>query len=181
VRSSYNNPAWCLLIPSTLCRQRFLRLNLSMEPFSLVTACYHVISKCIKLSKRLSQFIEDGRNVDDFVIQALQETQCLYKVLRSINTTVLNNPTSQSFLTTEDDAGNIREALGQAITGSGAAVARFQTLLDGVLPSTRALSVTRRALAGQRLRAKTNELLHFRQQMQTYTGILHMALQTITV
>lgn len=152
-----------------------------MEPFTLVTACYHVIAKCIKLSRRLNQLVEDGRNVDDFVIQALQETQCLYKVLRSINTTVLNNPTSQSFLTSEDDAGNLREALGQAITGSGAAVARFQTILNGVLPSTRPLSVARRTLASQRLRVRTNELLHIRQQMQTYTGILHMALQTITV
>jgi hypothetical protein len=140
-----------------------------------------VISKCIKLSRRLKQFIEDGKGVDGLVMQALQETQCLYKVLRSINTTVLNNPTSQTLLTSEHDAGNLREALGQAITGSGAAVARFQAILNGVLPSAGALSAVRKALASQQLRAKTSELLHIRQQMQTYTGILHMALQTITV
>jgi hypothetical protein len=129
----------------------------------------------------LNQFVEDGRNVDDFVIQALQETQCLYKVLRSINTTVLNNPTSKSFLTTDNDAGALREALAQAITGSGAAVARFEIILNGVMPAPTTLSVARKALASQRLKGRTNELLHIRQQMQTYTGILQMALQTITV
>jgi ankyrin repeat protein/Tfp pilus assembly protein PilF len=152
-----------------------------MEPFTLATACSHVISTCIKLSRRLNQVIEDGRNVDDFSIQALQETQCLYKVLRSIHTTVLNNPASQSFLTTRNDASGLREALGQAISGSGAAVARFETILNGVMPSPKALSVARKALASQNLRGKTSELLHIRQQMQTYTGILQMALQTITV
>lgn len=154
-----------------------------MEPFTLVTACCHVISKCIKLSSRLNQFVEDGRNVDDFVIQALQETQCLYKVLRSINTTVLNNPASNSFLRGEknNETENLREALGQAITGSGTAVARFESILHGVVPSNKALSVARRAIASQRLRGKASELLHIRQQMQTYTGILQMALQTTTV
>jgi hypothetical protein len=152
-----------------------------MEPFRLVTACYQVISKCNKLSKLLNQLIGDGKGVDSLALQALQETQCLYKVLRSINTTVLNNPTSRTLLASDHDAGNLREALGQAITGSGAAVARFHAILNGVLPSAGALSAVRKAPTSQQLRAKTSELLHIRQQMQTYTGILHMALQTITV
>ena len=71
--------------------------------------------------------------------------------------------------------------MAQAIIGSGAAVARFETILNQVMPSPRALDVARTALAGQKLRAKSNELLHIRHQMQTYTGILQMALHTITV
>jgi hypothetical protein len=152
-----------------------------MDPFALTTACSAVITTCIKLSRRLNQFVEDGRNVEGFIIQALQETQCLYRVLRSLNATVLNNPTSKSFLTADNDAGALRDAMAQAITGSGAAVARFETILNGVMPSPKALSVARKALASQRLKGKTNELLQIRQQMQTYTGILQMALQTITV
>jgi hypothetical protein len=152
-----------------------------MDPFSLATACYRVISTCVKVSRHLNRLIEDGRNVDDFVIQARQETQCLYKVLRSINATVLNNPTSKSFFSTDHDVGVLRDALAQAIIGSGAAVERFETILNVVMPSPKTLSVARKAQAGQKLRGKTNELLHIRQQMQTYTGILQMSLQTITV
>jgi hypothetical protein len=152
-----------------------------METFSLTQSCYKIISTCVKLSRRLNQIIEESRNVDDFITQALQDTECLYRVLRSINTTILNNPGSKAFLTSDNDAGALREAMAQAIIGSGAAVARFETILNQVMPSPKALGAARTALAGQKLRVRSNELLHIRHQMQTYTGILQMALHTITV
>jgi hypothetical protein len=152
-----------------------------MDSFSLAQSCYEILSTCVKLSGRLNQIVEDSKNVDDFITQALQETECLYRVLRSINTTILNNPSSKAFLTSDDDAGALREAMAQAIIGSGTAVARFETILNQVMPSPRTLEVTRTASAGQRLKARSNELLHIRHQMQTYTGILQMALHTITV
>jgi hypothetical protein len=152
-----------------------------MDTFSLAKSCYQVLSTCVKLSRRLNQIVEASRNVDDFITQALKETECLYRVLRSINTTILNNPSSKSFLTSDNDAGALREAMAQAIIGSGAAVARFEAIFNEATPSPRALGVTDTALAGQRLRARSSELLHIRQQMQTYTGILQMALHTITV
>jgi hypothetical protein len=152
-----------------------------METFSLTQSCYKIISTCVKLSRRLHQIIEESRNVDDFITQALQDTECLYRVLRSINTTILNNPGSKAFLTSDNDAGALREAMAQAIIGSGAAVARFETILNQVMPSPKALDAARTALAGQKLRVRSNELLHIRHQMQTYTGILQMALHTITV
>lgn len=152
-----------------------------MDTFSLAKSCYKILSTCVKLSRRLNQIVEESRNVDDFIPQAVQETECLYRVLRSINTTILNNPSSKAFLTSDNDASALREAMAQAIIGSGAAVARFETILNQVMPSPRALDVARTALAGQKLRARSNELLHIRHQMQTYTGILQMALHTITV
>jgi len=153
---------------------RLPSLSLPMDTFSLAKSCYQVLSTCVKLSRRLNQIVETSRNVDDFITQALKETECLYRVLRSINTTILNNPSSKSFLTSDNDAGALREAMAQAIIGSGAAVARFETIFNEATP-------TNAALAGQRLRARSSELLHIRQQMQTYTGILQMALHTITV
>jgi hypothetical protein len=152
-----------------------------METFSLAKSCYKIISTCVRLSRCLNQIVEESRDVDDFITQALQETECLYRVLRSINTTILNNPSSKAFLTSDNDAGALREAMAQAIIGSGAAVARFETILNQAMPSPRALDATRTAPAGQRLSARSNELLHIRHQMQTYTGILQMALHTITV
>jgi hypothetical protein len=152
-----------------------------MDTFSLAKSCYKILSTCVKLSRRLNQIVEESGNVDDFIPQAVQETECLYRVLRSINTTILNNPSSKAFLTSDNDAGALREAMAQAIIGSGAAVARFETILNQVMPSPRALDAGRTALASQKLRGKSNELLHIRHQMQTYTGILQMALHTITV
>jgi hypothetical protein len=152
-----------------------------MDTISLAKSCYKILSTCVKLSRRLNQIVEDNRNVDDFITQALEETECLYRVLRSINTTILNNPSSKSFLTSDNDAGALRETMAQAIIGSGAAVARFETILNEVMPSPRALDVARAAPASQKPRARSTELLHIRQQMQTYTGILQMALHTITV
>jgi hypothetical protein len=152
-----------------------------MDPSTLTKACYAVISTCLRVSRRLNRLIEDSRNVDDLITHSLEQTQCLYRILRSINTTVLNNPTSTTYLNTDSDAGTLRDAMAQAITGSGAAVANLETILNGIMPSPKAPGVARRALASQRLREKTNEILHIRQQMQTYAGILQMALQTITV
>ena len=152
-----------------------------MDPFTLATACYAVISTCIRVSSRLTQFVDDNRNVDDLIQNGLDETQCLYRILRSINTTILNNPASTTYLKTDSDAGTLRDAMTQAITGSGAAVANLEAILNGIIPSPKALGAARKALAGQKLKEKATELLHIRQQMRTYSGILQMSLQTITV
>ena len=152
-----------------------------MDPFTLATACFTVIATCARVSRRLTQLVEDSRIADGLVTQGLDETQCLYRILRSINTTILNNPTSTTFFNSDDDAGTLRDTMAEAITGSGAAVANLEAILNGIMPSPRALGATRKALASQRLKDKANELLHIRQQMQTYSGILQMALQTITV
>ena len=152
-----------------------------MDPFSLATACYAVISSCVKVSRRLNQLIEDSREVDELIQESLAQTRCLHRVLRAINNTLLNNPTSTSFLTKDSDASALREAMKQAIIGSGSAVARFEGILNAVLPSPKALGLARKAMASHRLRERSNEILHIRQQMQTYAGILQMALQTVTV
>ncbi len=152
-----------------------------MDPFSLATACYAVISSCVKVSRRLNQLIEDSREVDELIQESLTQTRCLHRVLRAINNTLLNNPTSTSFLTKDSDASALREAMKQAIIGSGSAVARFEAILNAVLPSPRALGLARKAFASHRLQERSNEILHIRQQMQTYAGILQMALQTVTV
>lgn len=152
-----------------------------MDPLSLATACYAVISSCVKVSRRLNQLIEDSKCIDELIIESLNQTHCLHRVLKAINSTLINNANATSFLATDSDAGALREAILQAIKGSASAIATFENILTGVLPSPRALGLARKAWASQRLQQRANELLHVRQQMQTYTGILQMALQTVTV
>ena len=152
-----------------------------MDPFSVGTTCYAVISACLKISNHLNQLVEDCRNVDDFISQSAEELRCLTRTLRAVDATLSNRGKTASTAAANSEDHVLQSAIAHALKGCGEAVGRFKKILDQAQLAPKSLGLARKALVSYRLKDRASEILQIRQQIQTYSGLLQMTLQMTTV
>ena len=146
-----------------------------VEPLSITTGVLSLLGVCFNVGVELKRFRDGVAVVNTTVDGLLHDVSGLEQVLESMKGTFdqANNPhPSQA----TGHIGNHWKNLSRSLQDGQNTLIRLQELLEGVNKSVTLLDGPRRQL---RFNSAAEQIVAFRQQIQSYRDALQLSLQTI--
>lgn|SRR5271156_4411948 len=146
-----------------------------VEPLSITTGVLSLLGVCFNVGVELKRFRDGVAVVNTTVDGLLHDVSGLEQVLESMKETFdqANNPHHSQ---ATGHIGNHWKNLSRSLQDGQNTLIRLQELLEGVNKSVTLLDGPRRQL---RFNSAAEQIVAFRQQIQSYRDALQLSLQTI--
>lgn len=152
-----------------------------MDFVSCAAVAGSVTMACIKISNLLHQFIEETKSADGNIKTFYKEVTALSRILKAIRSS-LQHPSIEKAITKaqgQDDT-TLWDSIQYSLDDCGRVVKKLNDILADIGLGART-GIFNSALTTYRLRERRPEMALLRQQIQTYSGVLQMAMQVISV
>ncbi|RDI89343.1 hypothetical protein Vi05172_g864 [Venturia inaequalis] len=144
-----------------------------MEPLTITAGVVGTLSATLSVGVTLRKFLHGAKGTTSIVNAMISDVKALRAVLESMELTFEEMDTERS---ESGHIGNHWQNLSTSLEDARICLFRLQTMLEDVNKDVKILDTLRRQA---RFKTATDQLVFYRQEIQTYKDALHLSLHTI--
>lgn len=146
-----------------------------MEPLTITAGVVGTLSATLSVGVTLRKFLHGAKGTASIVNAMIADVKALRAVLESMELTFEEMDTERS---ESGHIGNHWQNLSTSLEDARICLIRLQTMLEDVNKDVKILDTLRRQA---RFKTATDQLVFYRQEIQTYKDALHLSLHTINL